>query len=191
MTKYIRKKRKNTNSTLHEKIKKLYNTCFYCGEQLEEDEKTIDHIIPLSKGGADKEYNLCVACEDCNNKKANMPLNEYVNLVLNGYDFNSQINKNKIKKGYGFKGAVYKEEIIDINLILPNYKFSEPDKEYFEKRLNVFLETGEFTKPTFVKKHKNKYVLNQGYINYLICKKLGLKKIKVTIVYKGEENNNV
>ncbi|MFZ9893137.1 MAG: HNH endonuclease [Candidatus Nanopelagicaceae bacterium] len=39
--------------------------CQYCGQY----GNTIDHIIPLSKGGLDIEDNLCVACNRCNSGK--------------------------------------------------------------------------------------------------------------------------
>lgn len=41
---------------------------------------TIDHVIPLSKGG--KMYdtnNLVIACERCNSKKGNMGFEEFLN----------------------------------------------------------------------------------------------------------------
>lgn len=51
------------------------NVCFYCKRVVVVYPKnlsfsaTIDHIIPLSKGGVNARYNLCVACRECNNKK--------------------------------------------------------------------------------------------------------------------------
>lgn len=43
-------------------------TCGYCGEP---DSKTIDHVIPQSKGGEDTWSNLITACQPCNAQKAN------------------------------------------------------------------------------------------------------------------------
>lgn len=40
--------------------------CKLCGRQ---DTLTIDHIIPLSKGGSNNQKNLQILCEGCNKKK--------------------------------------------------------------------------------------------------------------------------
>ncbi len=46
-------------------------TCQYCGFQGHANELTVDHIVPISRGGApDKWDNLVVACKRCNWKKA-------------------------------------------------------------------------------------------------------------------------
>jgi len=37
-------------------------TCAYCGQEA----TTVDHIIPISKGGIDHETNLIAACTTCN-----------------------------------------------------------------------------------------------------------------------------
>jgi len=44
-------------------------TCHYCGEKVERITK--DHIVPLSKDGADKSWNIVPACFPCNSAKAN------------------------------------------------------------------------------------------------------------------------
>lgn len=43
--------------------------CAYCNEPVEPEKRHIDHVVPLSKGGADSVENLCVACADCNHRK--------------------------------------------------------------------------------------------------------------------------
>lgn len=35
---------------------------------------TVEHIIPRSKGGADKPFNYAAACRPCNEKKSNTDL---------------------------------------------------------------------------------------------------------------------
>ncbi|TCD47708.1 HNH endonuclease [Chlorobium sp. N1] len=43
--------------------------CQYCGRT--EEQLTIDHIIPRSRGGEDSWENLITACRKCNTKKGN------------------------------------------------------------------------------------------------------------------------
>ncbi|UCF74177.1 MAG: HNH endonuclease [Deltaproteobacteria bacterium] len=44
-------------------------TCYYCGRQVNPGELTMDHIVPLIRGGKSSKGNLVPACKDCNNKK--------------------------------------------------------------------------------------------------------------------------
>lgn len=46
--------------------------CAYCNLPFAEKiESTLDHIVPKCRGGLDEIENLCLACQDCNDKKAN------------------------------------------------------------------------------------------------------------------------
>jgi len=49
--------------------------CVYCGAQ---EDLTLDHIVPLSKGGTHSEDNLVVACRSCNASKGNRSLLEWL-----------------------------------------------------------------------------------------------------------------
>ncbi|MBN2402218.1 MAG: HNH endonuclease [Spirochaetes bacterium] len=43
--------------------------CSYCGQKIPHGELTMDHIIPLSRGGKSERINIVPACKECNNKK--------------------------------------------------------------------------------------------------------------------------
>jgi 5-methylcytosine-specific restriction endonuclease McrA len=43
--------------------------CYYCGKTFSPDELTMDHVIPLSRGGSSEKINLVPCCKECNNKK--------------------------------------------------------------------------------------------------------------------------
>jgi len=45
------------------------HTCQYCGIRLSDKKLTIDHVLPLSKGGRHSWENVVAACAPCNNKK--------------------------------------------------------------------------------------------------------------------------
>lgn len=47
------------------------NQCQSCGKQQVETSLTIDHIIPLSRGGSNDISNLQTLCFSCNRKKSN------------------------------------------------------------------------------------------------------------------------
>ena len=61
---------------LLEKCRSQERRCTYCGAQNVALE--IDHIKPKSRGDTDRVSNLTMACRDCNEKKGNRPLEEFV-----------------------------------------------------------------------------------------------------------------
>jgi len=46
-------------------------TCQYCNEELTPRQCTIDHVVPVSKGGKTTWHNVVTACYGCNNSKGN------------------------------------------------------------------------------------------------------------------------
>ncbi|MDH4321365.1 MAG: HNH endonuclease [Desulfobulbaceae bacterium] len=49
--------------------------CHYCGRETEMEELTMDHIVPLARGGRSAKNNLVPACKECNNlKKTLLPM---------------------------------------------------------------------------------------------------------------------
>ncbi len=44
-------------------------TCHYCGKTVGPHGLTMDHIIPLSRGGTSERFNIVAACKECNNRK--------------------------------------------------------------------------------------------------------------------------
>lgn len=55
--------------------------CYYCGLEVGYANLTMDHIIPLSRGGRSTKDNLVPCCKACNTKKkSSLPVewNEYL-----------------------------------------------------------------------------------------------------------------
>lgn len=44
-------------------------TCYYCGQKFPREMLTMDHRIPIARGGKSTKKNVVVACKECNNKK--------------------------------------------------------------------------------------------------------------------------
>lgn len=53
--------------------------CAYC--QTNEHPLTIDHLLPLSRGGAHTKSNIVPACKSCNSSKGGKTLLEFATLV--------------------------------------------------------------------------------------------------------------
>ena len=43
--------------------------CYYCHRKVGKANLTMDHVLPLSRGGKSKKGNIVPACRECNNKK--------------------------------------------------------------------------------------------------------------------------
>ncbi len=51
------------------KRKRACGICYYCGGKFKAIELTMDHLIPIVRGGRSVPGNLVPACKGCNNKK--------------------------------------------------------------------------------------------------------------------------
>jgi len=51
------------------KRRRSSGVCHYCGENVGAKALTMDHLIPLVRGGRSNKGNLVPACKECNNKK--------------------------------------------------------------------------------------------------------------------------
>jgi 5-methylcytosine-specific restriction enzyme A len=66
--------------------KKSSGVCHYCARRFTPAELTMDHLIPLSRGGRSERHNIVPACKECNNKKKHMLASEwqeYLDLIKN------------------------------------------------------------------------------------------------------------
>ncbi len=43
--------------------------CHYCGGSFRADELSMDHVVPLVRGGKSTRGNVVPACKECNNRK--------------------------------------------------------------------------------------------------------------------------
>jgi 5-methylcytosine-specific restriction endonuclease McrA len=46
--------------------------CHYCGKAVPPKELTLDHIVPVARGGRSTKGNCVPACKECNNQKKNL-----------------------------------------------------------------------------------------------------------------------
>lgn len=70
--------------------------CWYCFIDLKREEMSIDHMLPVGKGGSDEVSNLAICCKKCNWIKSDRDLwkwhksialgsrRKYVRMVNNG-----------------------------------------------------------------------------------------------------------
>jgi 5-methylcytosine-specific restriction endonuclease McrA len=62
--------------------------CVYCGTGLDLADATLDHVIPLSRGGSHEPGNLVTACQPCNQRKgALLPTEFFARYPMAGLNF--------------------------------------------------------------------------------------------------------
>lgn len=61
-----------------DKFDRLGNVCFYC---LEGGKMSIDHDIPIARGGTDNIDNILPACPSCNRRKSKRTSSEYLQII--------------------------------------------------------------------------------------------------------------
>lgn len=55
--------------------------CIYCGRRLDEFSASIEHIIPLSRGGKNEEINIVASCMPCNYLKYTLFVKDFIALL--------------------------------------------------------------------------------------------------------------
>ena len=55
-------------------VNKISNNCkcYYCEVDLQKNEVTMDHVVPVAKGGKSTKNNVVPCCKSCNNQKKHL-----------------------------------------------------------------------------------------------------------------------
>ncbi len=64
-----KQKARELRATQWWKRKCAKGVCAYCGRRVSPHDLTMDHIVPLSRGGKTTRNNVAPACKECNNRK--------------------------------------------------------------------------------------------------------------------------
>lgn len=91
---YMLQNKDGTNRIIRQLVlERDKNKCYYCGKY----GNTVDHIIPLSKGGKTSLENLVCACEKCNDLKKDELISkkEMKNIILDDMISKSLKSRNK------------------------------------------------------------------------------------------------
>lgn len=58
--------------------------CAYCHERMTPRDKTLDHVMPVSRGGAHSISNVAIACRSCNSRKRTRTPAEWMASAITG-----------------------------------------------------------------------------------------------------------
>ncbi|MFH2046918.1 MAG: HNH endonuclease [Pseudomonadota bacterium] len=65
------------------KRKLAKGVCYYCCRNFSPKELTMDHIVPIARGGKSTKGNIVTACKECNNAKKQLLPIEWDNYLHN------------------------------------------------------------------------------------------------------------
>lgn len=71
-----RRRRRTKEERLHFESKSNFR-CWYCGIHIYPGVASLDHVVPLDRGGKDHESNIVACCIGCNILKGNKTLEEF------------------------------------------------------------------------------------------------------------------
>jgi len=61
--------------------------CYYCKKKYDSGDITMDHVVPMLRGGKSTRSNIVPCCKDCNNKKKYLtPAEIVLNKLRKGAD---------------------------------------------------------------------------------------------------------
>jgi len=64
-----RQKARRLRSSPWWRKKKFSGVCYFCGRRFDPNTLTMEHIVPIIRGGKSVKSNLVPACKECNNRK--------------------------------------------------------------------------------------------------------------------------
>ncbi|HKI98086.1 MAG TPA: HNH endonuclease [bacterium] len=59
------------------KNRRAHGVCHYCGKRFPARELTMDHVVPIIRGGRSTRSNVVPCCKDCNSKKQSLIPSEW------------------------------------------------------------------------------------------------------------------
>lgn len=84
--------------------------CFYCSCKLDEYSRTVDHLVPASRGGIRSNDNKVYSCRKCNQLKANMMPEEFSDYLQSLIKY--EIDSHRERVGYLKKVSLNVKKLI-------------------------------------------------------------------------------
>lgn len=175
--------------------------CEYCGEELTLETVTVEHKIPLIRGGKSVFSNFTVSCCECNREKNCLTHSEYKEIIHRAKSKEERkelienaiikIKKEEVSKITGFGQTIYymgnADEVMPINQIEINLKTQKMmdnlrHDRVLEKIYNEYMETGILNGVIHIS--KNNTVI-RGFTIYAMAKEYGINYLPVKNITGG------
>lgn len=166
-------------------VLKGYETCAFCGKNLEQRTRTLDHLYPRNWGGVSIPHNLMPACSRCNSLKGNLTYEQFMKFLELKVEDREEYRRTCIEensKTMQNKSFILPEEWVsyfNTALILPGI-----DLDWIEESGNqtidcYYKQNGHYPKPIIIS--ANNWVFKGFHILYH-AKMHGIKKVPAIIL---------
>ena len=85
-----RRKARELRATQWWKRRLAKGACHYCGRATGPKDLTMDHIVPIARGGKSTKGNVAAACKECNNAKKQLLPMEWEQYLSRNYQTKPQ-----------------------------------------------------------------------------------------------------
>lgn len=87
------------------------NKCFYCLRELDSSNYVIEHVVSRPEG--DNTYrNVVAACRDCNNRKGDMPAEDFIRSLYRGGYFDAKEFESRLARLKRLKDGELKPSLV-------------------------------------------------------------------------------
>lgn len=163
-----------------------YDVCPYCGRMFNRRikglNKTIDHIVPVDRGGITVTNNLMICCEDCNIEKNNMDRDEYMKFISleddEKYVFLAKLNEEIEKMKYSkhlLKDEFVNPKNTEILLSINFYDDYKKAKKY-QKIKKTYKKYGNLLYPVVVDRNNT---LLDGFFTLIYSKREQIQDVPI------------
>ena len=152
---------------------KGYDTCYYCGCELTDKNRTLDHMYPRRWGGVSIPDNLVPSCKKCNGDKMDMSYDQFMRYrkikTRKGKDefYKKCLQENtKVRKRAKFVLNSNWLSVYDIKDLLRYMKFNKLEKTKSNNLAAYYRNWGQYTHPMIVSSNgwvfKGKHILHHA-----------------------------
>ena len=154
-------------------VLKGYDTCYYCGCELTEKNRTLDHMYPRRWGGVSITDNLIPSCRCCNGQKMDMTYEQFMQYR----SFKTQKRKDEfyqkclvenMKTRQRAKFVIEREwlSVYDTGELLRYMRFNKLEKNKSKKLASYYRNWGQYPHPIIVSSNdwvfKGRHVLHHA-----------------------------
>ena len=146
--------------------------CKYCGKELDWFEREIEHKTPVSRGGDNRNSNLCISCHQCNVEKGKRTYKEYLD-----YKDSIEISSSDIKS---ISNIFFQYDLLKTETVVEDIKEAPQPihKLIRDKDGNITGLRKVFFDPVYVRKITTKtFLTDWGKAYNAFCEVVGRKKI--------------
>ena len=152
---------------------KGYDKCYYCGCELTDKNRTLDHVYPRRWGGISIPENLLPSCKKCNRDKMDMSYDQFMRYrrLKNKKDkeefYKKCVQANfKVRKRAKFVLNNTWLSVYDVQELLRYMKFNRLDKTKSNNLAAYYRNWGQYTHPIIVSSNdwvfKGKHILHHA-----------------------------